>query len=98
MSLVKAQLKWVTRLQVIRGTIECQFNPSELNITKKANWSTDTMPQFNSPVLTWNGGEAATYNLTLYFDSYSADPPIDVRDYTNKLLALTMRDAGYSTE
>ena len=94
--LVKAQLKWKTRLLVIGGTIECQFNPSELNITKKVKWSGKELPQFNSPKLTFDGGSAATYSLTLYFDTYSHDDLVDVRDYTNKLLALTMRDAGYS--
>ena len=95
--LVKAQLKWKTRLQVIRGTIECQFNPSQLKIQKRTNWSSETAPNFNSPKLSFGGGSPATYSITLYFDTYhDSKKLIDVREKTNQLLALTLRDAGYS--
>ncbi|MCB2179900.1 peptidoglycan-binding protein [bacterium] len=94
--LVKAILKWKTRLQVVRGEIECQFNPTQLKISKEVGWSKDEAPNFNAPTIAFTGGKAATYELTLYFDSYYPDSPIDVREYTNKLLALTLRDAGYS--
>ena len=94
-SLEKAVLKWKTRM-VIKGEIVCQFNPAQLKISKKTKWSEQILPQYNSPKLIFDGGEAATYNLTLYFDAYASSPPQDVREYTNQLLALTLRDAGYS--
>jgi nucleoid-associated protein YgaU len=93
-TLEKAKIKWTTRM-VIKGEIECQFNPSQLKIKKKTSWSSQVLPQYNSPKLTFDGGEAATYDLTLYFDAYSGKPT-DVRFYTNQLLRLTMRDYGYS--
>ena len=94
--LVKAQIKWKTRLQVIRGVIECQFNPTQLKISKSVGWAVEEAPNFNTPKIEFTGGKSATYSLQLYFDSFSTNPPIDVREYTNQLLALTMRDAGYS--
>ena len=95
--LVKAQLKYKAKFGLISGTIDCQFNPTEFTISKTNALKTDEIaPNFNSPKVTFSGGQAARYSLTLYFDTYHADPPVDVREHTNKLLALTLRDYGYS--
>jgi len=84
----------------MEGEIECQFNPAELTIKKTNNWSGEASPSFNSPFLKFAGGDSATYSLSLFFDSYAdtsdTNPPKDVREYTNKLLTLTLRGAGYS--
>ena len=95
--LEKAKLKWSTMVPPNFGEIECQFNPQNLAITKATHWDSETMPNFNSPSLKFGGGEPATYNLDLFFDSYAPGPgkdPVDVREYTNKLLKLTMRGGG----
>lgn len=95
--LEKAKLTWSTLVPPLFGEIECQFNPQNLEITKGTNWSSSKMPNFNSPKLNFEGGDPATYKLDLFFDSYANYPgkdPIDVRNYTNKLLRLTMRGAG----
>jgi hypothetical protein len=95
-----AKLKWFTIIPPMWGEIECQFNPAELTIKKTNTWSGAPSPSFNSPFLQYAGGEPATYGLSLFFDSYAAatetQPPKDVREYTNKLLMLTLRGAGYS--
>jgi hypothetical protein len=78
------------------GSIDCQFNPSSLTISKSTTWKGDASPSFNAPFLRFAGGESATYSLSLFFDSYSEKDFKDVREYTNKLLRLTMRGAGYS--
>jgi len=96
MALEKAKLKWTTFVPPMFGELECQFNPASLSITKGAIWAGPESENFNSPFLKFGGGQSATYNLDLTFDSYSTDPPKDVREYTNKLLQLTMRGAGYS--
>lgn len=96
MTLEYAKLKWSTLVPPMKGELVCQFNPATLKITKENNWAGDENPSFNSPKLKFGGGNAATYELELFFDSYSTDPPKDVREYTNKLMQLTLRGAGYS--
>lgn len=96
MAFEKAKIKWSTLVPPKKGEIECQFNPEKLTIKKGANWEGASSPAFNAPYLKFKGGTSATYSLSLFFDSYTDDPPVDVRTYTNQLLALTMRGAGYS--
>jgi nucleoid-associated protein YgaU len=92
----KAKLKWQCWIPPVSGEIECQFNPSELKISKEASWEGEKSPSFNSPYLQFAGGESATYSLSLFFDTYSHKDVKDVREYTNQLLALTLRGAGRS--
>ncbi len=96
MALAKAQLKWMCMVPPVWGTIECQFNPSALTISKSNTWSGEVNPSWNSPYLQFGGGNSATYKLSLFFDSYSHKEFKDVRYYTNQLLRLTLRGAGYS--
>jgi hypothetical protein len=96
MALAKAELHWQTWIPPVSGVIKCQFNPASLTISKSLGWKGEPSPSFNSPYLKFSGGESATYDLSLLFDSYSDDPPKDVRVYTNQLLALSLRGAGYS--
>ncbi len=96
MTLAKAELQWWTMIPPMSGTIKCQFNPESLKISKELEWSGDKSPSFNSPFLKFAGGDSATYSLSLFFDSYFENPPKDVREYTNQLLMLSLRGAGYS--
>lgn len=96
MALAKAELHWKTWIPPMTGVIKCQFNPSSLTIHKELKWDGEESPSFNSPYLKFGGGHSATYTLSLLFDSYSDIPPKDVREYTNKLLTLSLRGAGYS--
>lgn len=93
----KAKLSWRSLIPPVKGELECQFNPAELTIKKANSWSGETNPNFNSPRLKFGGGESAEYSLSLFFDSYSVvGGPKDVREYTNVLLQLMLRGAGYS--
>jgi nucleoid-associated protein YgaU len=100
----KASLVWWTIVPPMGGKIDCQFNPSSLSISKKNTWKGDPSTNFNAPYLRFTGGSNATYSLNLFFDSYAGDKPadskkskvIDVRKYTNKLLQLSLRGAGYA--
>jgi nucleoid-associated protein YgaU len=97
MALEKAKLIWYTLVPPLGGSIDCQFNPNSLTISKSTTWKGDASPSFNAPFLRFAGGESATYSLALFFDAYAhADGPKDVREYTNQLLRLTLRGAGYS--
>jgi nucleoid-associated protein YgaU len=96
MTLAKAKLKWKTIIPPLWGEIDCQFNPTSLSISKTNSWANAQSPAYNAPTSDFQGGQPATYSLSLFFDSYSSDPPKDVRFYTNKLLRLTLRGYGYS--
>lgn len=97
----KASLVWWTLIPPFGGKIDCQFNPSSITISKTNNWDSTQSTNFNAPFLRFAGGNNATYSLDLFFDSYfgaSTDPTknkiVDVRSYTNQLLALSLRGAG----
>ncbi|MCE1255248.1 MAG: peptidoglycan-binding protein [Anaerolineae bacterium] len=103
MALEKAKLKYKSWVPPVFGEIPCQFNPASLTISKGTNWVESMNPSFNAPPLSFAGGQAATYKLSLIFDQYSlddsdkTDPDFkDIRQYTNKLLRLTLRGLGYS--
>jgi nucleoid-associated protein YgaU len=74
--------------------IECQFNPTELTIKKSARWKApdNPPPARNAPDLDFGGGDPATFDLSLLFDTTreTSSSDRDVRQYTNALLALTM--------
>jgi len=91
-----AKLKWKSAIPPMKGEIKCQFNPASLTISKQNVWEGEKSPAFNSPWLKFKGGESASYKLSLFFDTHSDDDTNDVRHYTNQLLQLTLRGAGYS--
>ncbi len=99
--LEKAILTWWTVVPPQRGEIVCQFNPSSLTIQKTNNWEATVKPNYNASILHFAGGNNATYSLSLFFDSYAntdvaagQTTGLDVREYTNQLLALSLRGAG----
>lgn len=92
----KAKLKWKCMIPPLSGEIACQFNPAELTISKEAAWQGEESPSFNAPRLQFAGGKSATYDLSLFFDTYAHPEVKDVREFTNQLLALTLRGAGRS--
>lgn len=91
----KAMLVWWTLVPPFGGKIDCQFNPSSITIKKENEWDSDQSTNFNAPFLRFKGGKNATYDLDLFFDSYAdSSKPVDVREYTNQLLKLSLRGAG----
>jgi len=82
-------------------TIDCQFNPQSLTITKSVEWragkgekdKVEARPELNAPELSFGGGNPAEFTLDLIFDTTRLDNQ-DVRGYTNQLLQLTLMGAG----
>ena len=83
-------------------TIDCQFNPQSLTITKTVDWragrgdkdkQVEPRPELNSPDLSFGGGNPAEFSLDLIFDTTRLENQ-DVRGYTNQLLQLTLMGAG----
>ncbi len=72
--------------------LECQFNPTQLEVKKSVKWKDDVIKGRNAPDLDFSGGEAASFTLDLLFDTTreSLSSQRDVRKFTNELLKLTM--------
>lgn len=51
------------------GSIPCQFNPEELNITAEGHFSTHERQGEDSPIVQYLGGKCAVLDLKLYFDT-----------------------------
>ncbi|MGE5730923.1 MAG: CIS tube protein [Gemmatimonas sp.] len=77
--------------------VECYFNPKEYTFAKSNNWSPDPKAGYNVPQLNFGGGQAATLQMELFFDTYaktrSGGPCEDVRRaYTDKIWQLMIVD------
>lgn len=76
--------------------VECLFNPKEYTFAKKNAWEQKKVTGANVPQLTFSGGQPATLQMDLFFDTYaqSADGQAkDVRkEYTDKIWKLMMVD------
>jgi hypothetical protein len=72
--------------------LTCQFNPEKVKISKQITWSSTNQPDLNAPDMMFGGGQSATFDLELWFDTTSENNQ-DVRGYTNKLLQLTLKSS-----
>lgn len=77
--------------------VECLFNPKEYTFAKQNNWSKDQKAGHNVPQLTFGGGQPATLQMELFFDTFSdaktGAEPRDVRKaYTDKIWKLMAVD------
>ncbi len=84
-------------------SVECQFNPTELEIRRSAKWEGTPVPERDFPRSEFKGGNAATYHLSLFFDAYAtrqhetkAVARRDIRKDINNLMAMSLRTYGYS--
>ena len=107
-SLQKAKLLYmVPGRQGSPKSIECQFNPQTLSITKSAHWHSAAIDplsgdeidvdELNAPTLIFGGGSSAQFSLDLIFDTTILGNQ-DVRGFTNQLLSLTLKGAGDSAK
>ncbi len=84
-------------------SVEVQFNPTELSIARTTSWEGVPVPERDFPRTEFKGGNAATYNLSLFFDAYATDDyksskpeRRDIRKDINKLMAMSLRTYGFS--
>lgn len=72
--------------------LEAQFNPESFSVTKEIDWTKEKAATRNWPTHEFSGGEAATFSLSLLFDTTQEvdDSEKDVRKYTNELFKLTL--------
>ncbi|MGB7922515.1 MAG: LysM peptidoglycan-binding domain-containing protein [Pyrinomonadaceae bacterium] len=85
--------------------IKVLFNPTSYSISKSVSWEPPRPPvtsgtstskvtnrEFNAPLLEFGGGGSRVLTLNLFFDvteEASSGRPRDVRNWTNKFVALT---------
>jgi hypothetical protein len=74
-------------------TLECLFNPKEYQFAKANSWPADQKTGYNLPQLNFGGGQPATLQMELFFDTYAetrqGGAPRDVRKvYTDQLWKL----------
>lgn len=77
--------------------VDCLFNPKEYTFQKQNSWPSDQTAGTNVPKLEFGGGQPATLQMELIFDTYtensSGGPATDVRKkYTDAIWALMMVD------
>ena len=82
MALQKAYLE----VEASSDKIECMFNPAKFSFSVKSNWKADGVPGKDTPEKRFAGGESATFDLSLIFDTTSVGTTVTA--HTNKLLKL----------
>jgi len=76
--------------------VKCLFNPKEYTFSKQNNWK-DQQTGKNVPQIEFGGGQPASLQMELFFDTYarvkSSGSPKDVRkEYTDKIWKLMIVD------
>jgi hypothetical protein len=66
--------------------IECLFNPNEYTFSKTNTWKKELIKGKNVPELEFDGGDAMTLKMTLFFDTYATGE--DVRKTTDRIWKL----------
>lgn len=100
-SLQKAKLIAVDSDGNDLATLECQFNPESLKISKTVEWhaakagatTSEAQPQANAPDMEFGGGNPAEFGLDLIFDTTLLGNQ-DVRGFTNQLLSFALMGGG----
>jgi hypothetical protein len=77
--------------------VKCLFNPKEYTFAKTNSWPKDQKAAANTPVLNFGGGNPATLNMDLLFDTYqnarNGGQSKDVRSvYINNLWKMMFVD------
>lgn len=76
--------------------VECLFNPKEYTFAKQNNWTKKKVTGGNVPQVTFSGGDPATLQMELFFDTYAeanGGQAEDVRKkYTDKIWKLMTVD------
>ena len=76
--------------------VECLFNPKEYTFAKQNNWEKKKVTGGNVPQVTFSGGDPATLQMELFFDTYAeagGGQAEDVRKkYTDKIWQLMIVD------
>ena len=91
----------IKTLEEPMAELHCQFNPAQIKFSKTTQWNSKTdktggggnkargsEPKRNVPTSEFQGGNAQTLSMDLFFDT--AETGDDVREYTDFLTSLTL--------
>jgi contractile injection system tube protein/LysM domain-containing protein len=84
-------------------SLKCRFRPKEYTFAKTNSWPKDQKAGHNTPVFSFGGGQPATLQMELLFDTYidaqDGAQPKDVREeYTNKLWKMMYVDKNLASK
>jgi len=68
--------------------LTCLFNPEKITVNKKVKWKSEKSLNSNAGEVQFQGAQGADLKFDLFFDT--TDTAQDVREYTDKLLSLTL--------
>lgn len=81
----------IVNLDTPGAPIQCMFNPKEYAFSKQNRWQPGQTKGTNVPRLEFGGGQPATLQMQLFFDTYESRK--DVRkEYTEEIWRLMMVD------
>lgn len=87
----------LTKAQIVnldtRDKVQCLFNPAEYTFTKQNTWTREANGGANVPHLEFGGGQPATLQMQIYFDTYrdARDGKAkDVRKDTDRLWKMML--------
>jgi nucleoid-associated protein YgaU len=88
---------WIINLDFQGEKVQCLFNPKEYTFSKSNKWERKKTSGANVPSLTFGGGDPATLQMELFFDTYASkngsEKAKDVRkEYTEKIWKLMFVD------
>ena len=94
MALAKAQIT----VEHTGDSFPVMFNPEEYTLNQDNNFASQTVPGLSSPLLQFVNGNLRTLEMELFFDTYlpystGGTPPRDVREETDKIIALMEIDS-----
>lgn len=75
-------------------TVECLYRPTTLALKKTVTWKGEATAERNVPLKRFGGGNAATIDLELFFDTTGTGE--DVRTYTDDLMSLVVKENARS--
>lgn len=70
------------------------FNPAEYSIERSNVYQSNAAPGMPLPLLQFVNGNAETLSMELFFDTYTDGDRRDVREHTQRIVALTRMDAS----
>jgi hypothetical protein len=80
-----------------RGTARSGlFNPREISLVRTVGWKESKLRNMDLPQVQFDSGAQRRLSLSLAFDTYEAERPRDVREFTGKLAKLAEVADGQS--
>jgi hypothetical protein len=74
--------------RVTNDRIEVMYNPEEYKLEQGNDFAQVGIPGLDAPPVQYVRGKGRTLSMDLFFDTYEANPPADVRTFSGKIVRL----------